>query len=85
MDRGEKGINPVAMTITNPRKKKLAEPGIEPATSCSHDLYATNCAMIYIIPPSPGGLYRSSSTLILRLKAVQIIVVYYVLQDIHSF
>ena len=41
---GERGMNPVAMTIINPCKKKLAEPGIEPATSCSQVLNATDRA-----------------------------------------
>ena len=33
-DSGERGMNPVEMTIINPRKESLAEPGIEPATFC---------------------------------------------------
>ena len=36
-DNGAKGTNPVAMTITNPRK-----PGIEPATPCFPGLHATD-------------------------------------------
>ena len=33
IDCDEKGMHPVAMNIINPRRKILAEPGIEPATS----------------------------------------------------
>ena len=32
MDNGERGINPVTMTIICPRKVDLAEPWIEPVT-----------------------------------------------------
>ena len=35
IDSSERGMNPVAMTIINPRKEYLAKPGIEPAKSCS--------------------------------------------------
>ena len=42
MDSGERGMNPVAMTIISPRK--VAEPGIEPATSCSQVRNATDWA-----------------------------------------
>ena len=41
MDSGERGMNPFAMTIINPRKT-LTEPGIEPAISCSQVLYSTD-------------------------------------------
>ena len=43
MNTGERLLNPVAMTIINPRKKILAGPEIEPMTSCSQALnYATS-------------------------------------------
>ena len=45
MDSGERGMNPVAMAIINPRKEILAELGIERATTCSQVLYTTNWAM----------------------------------------
>ena len=35
MDSGERGMNPVAMTIINPRKEYKPSLWIEPATSCS--------------------------------------------------
>ena len=44
-DSGERGMNPVAMTIINPREEYLPSPGIEPATSCSQVRNATDCAM----------------------------------------
>ena len=41
-DSGERGMNPVAMTIINPWKEYWPGPGIEPATSCSQVLFATD-------------------------------------------
>ena len=35
MDSGEKGMNPVTMTIINPQKEYWLSPGIVPVTSCS--------------------------------------------------
>ena len=50
MDSGDRGMNVVAMTIINPQnKKKMAEPGIKPATSCSQILYVTDRAMLWQI------------------------------------
>ena len=42
MDSGKRGMNPVARTIIDPWKKIFAEQAIEPATSCSQVLYATD-------------------------------------------
>ena len=42
MDSHERGMNPVTMTIINPRKEYWLGQGIKPATSCSQVLYATN-------------------------------------------
>ena len=42
MDRDERGINPMAMTIINPRKRYWPSFGIEQATSCSQVLNATD-------------------------------------------
>ena len=39
MDSIERGMNPVAVTIINPRKEYWPSPGIEPASSCSQVLY----------------------------------------------
>ena len=44
-DSGERGMNPVAMTIIISKKNKLSEPGIEAATFCSQVRNATDCAM----------------------------------------
>ena len=41
MDSSERGMNPVAMTIIDTRKKVLAKPGIEPATPVSK-----SCALL---------------------------------------
>ena len=35
MGSGERGMNPVAMTILNPRAEFWPSPRIDPATSCS--------------------------------------------------
>ena len=45
IDTGDRGINPVAMTIINARKAYRPSLGIEPATSCPQVLYATDWAM----------------------------------------
>ena len=45
MDSDERGMNPVTMTIIKPWKIVWPSPGIDPATSCSKVLYATDCAM----------------------------------------
>ena len=44
MDSGETGMNSVPVTIINSRKEYLAKPGIEPATSCTPVLFATDWA-----------------------------------------
>ena len=44
-DSGEKGINPVTMTIIDILREYWSSPGIEPPTSCFQVLYATNWAM----------------------------------------
>ena len=42
MDSGERGMNPVAVTITNLRKEYWPSRRIKLATSCSQALYATD-------------------------------------------
>ena len=44
MDSGEREMNTVTMTITNPLKKYWPSQGIEPATTCSQVLYASDWA-----------------------------------------
>ena len=45
MDNGERGMNPVAITIISPRKEYWPSPGIESATPYSQVLYSTDRAM----------------------------------------
>ena len=42
MESGEGGMIPMAMTIINPQKEYWLSLGIEPVTSCSQVLYATD-------------------------------------------
>ena len=44
VDKGERGMNPVEMTLINPRKEYLPSWRIKPATSCSQVLYAIDLA-----------------------------------------
>ena len=41
-DSSEKGMNPVVMTIINPKKEYWQRQRFEPATSCSQVFYATD-------------------------------------------
>ena len=42
MDSGERGMNPVVMTIINPWKKILAKPKIGPVSPSSQVLHTTD-------------------------------------------
>ena len=45
MESGERGMDPVAMTIINPRKDYWSNRRFEPATSCSQVFQATDWAI----------------------------------------
>ena len=45
MDSFERGMNPAEMTMIDPWKEYWPGRGIEPTTSCSQVLYATDLAM----------------------------------------
>ena len=45
INRGERGMNPVAMTIINPLKEYCPSWRFEPVTLCSQAFYATDCEL----------------------------------------
>ena len=61
MESGVRGSNPVALTIINLLKERLAEPEIEPPTSCSQDLYATDWATLVSTLGLCNPVYNSES------------------------